>query len=52
VLLAALPVTAVFIGWLALGQQPGALDLAGIALVLTGVGIQERDELIGLPEPG
>ncbi len=52
VLLATLPITAVFVGWLALGQQPGALDLAGITLVLTGVGIQERDELIGLPEPG
>lgn len=52
VLLATLPVTAVLIGWLALGQRPGALDLAGIALVLTGVGIQERDKIVGLPEPG
>jgi len=52
VLLATLPVTAVFIGWLALGQRPGPLDLAGIALVLGGVALQERDELIGLPEPG
>lgn len=52
VLLATLPVTALVIGWLALGQQPGALDVAGIALVLTGVAIQEREELVGLPEPG
>ena len=52
VLLATLPVTALFVGWIALGQQPGGLDLAGIALVLAGVAIQERDELIGLPEPG
>jgi inner membrane transporter RhtA len=52
VMLAALPVTAAFIGWVALDQRPGALDLAGIALVLIGVAIQEREELIGLPEPG
>jgi inner membrane transporter RhtA len=52
VLLAALPVTAVFIGWVALGQRPSAVDSLGIALVLIGVGIQERDEIVGLPEPG
>ncbi len=52
VLLATLPVTAVFIGWITLGQRPGAIDLAGIALVLAGVAIQERDEIVGLPEPG
>lgn len=52
VLLATLPVTAVFIGWLLLGQTPSALDLAGIGLVLIGVAVQERDEIIGLPEPG
>jgi inner membrane transporter RhtA len=52
VLLATLPVTALLIGWLTLDQQPGALDLAGIALVLAGVAIQEREELVGLPEPG
>jgi inner membrane transporter RhtA len=52
VLLATLPVTAVFIGWLVLDQQPGPLDMAGIALVLTAVALQERDELVGLPEPG
>jgi inner membrane transporter RhtA len=52
VLLALLPVTAVFIGWAALGQRPGPLDLLGITLVLVGVALQERDEIIGLPEPG
>jgi inner membrane transporter RhtA len=52
VLLATLPVTAVFVGWVALGQRPSALDAAGIALVLVGVAIQERDEIVGLPEPG
>jgi inner membrane transporter RhtA len=52
VLLAALPVTAVFIGWIALGQRPSWLDTAGIALVLIGVAVQERDEIVGLPEPG
>ena len=52
VLLALLPVTALFIGWSALGQRPGAIDIGGIALVLVGVAIQERDEIIGLPEPG
>lgn len=52
VLLAALPVTAVFIGWIALGQEPSTLDLAGISLVLVGVAVQEREEIVGLPEPG
>jgi inner membrane transporter RhtA len=51
VLLATLPVTAVVIGWLALDQRPGAFDLAGIALVLVGVAVQERDELLPGPEP-
>ena len=53
-LLALLPVTAVFIGWLVLDQRPSALDLAGIALVLAGVVLQEREELaaeLALPEP-
>jgi inner membrane transporter RhtA len=45
VLLALLPVTALVVGWVALGQQPGALDLVGMGLVLAGVAIQERDEL-------
>jgi inner membrane transporter RhtA len=52
VLLASLPVTALVIGWLVLGQQPGGLDLFGIALVLAGVALQERDEITTLPEPG
>jgi inner membrane transporter RhtA len=46
VLLALLPVTALVVGWVALGQQPGALDLIGMGLVLAGVAIQERDELV------
>jgi inner membrane transporter RhtA len=45
VLLALLPVTAVAIGWLALDQRPSLLDAAGIALVLAGVVLQEREEL-------
>ncbi|MDJ0768119.1 MAG: EamA family transporter [Ilumatobacter sp.] len=51
VLLAALPVTAVIIGWIALDQRPSGLDLAGIALVLVGVAVQERDEIQAVPEP-
>jgi inner membrane transporter RhtA len=51
VLLAALPATAVVIGWLALGQRPGTLDLVGIALVLVGVAVQERDEIDVYIEP-
>jgi inner membrane transporter RhtA len=50
VLLALLPVTAVVFGWLALDQRPSALDLSGIALVLVGVALQERDELGPGPE--
>jgi inner membrane transporter RhtA len=54
VLLALLPVTAVAIGWLALDQVPTGIDLAGIALVLSGVALQEREELapeLMAPEP-
>ncbi len=54
VLLALLPVTAVLMGWLVLDQRPSPLDLAGIALVLAGVVLQERDEVaaeIAAPEP-
>ena len=51
VLLATLPVTAVFIGWLLLGQTPSGLDLVGISLVLVGVAVQERDEIVAVPEP-
>ena len=43
VLLAMLPVTAVIVGWVALNQQPSALDLVGIIAVLIGVSVQERD---------
>lgn len=52
VLLATLPVTAVFIGWIALDQQPGLLDIVGIGLVLIGVAAQERDELPSITEVG
>ena len=45
VLLALLPVTAVAFGWIGLDQVPSGVELAGIALVLTGVILQERDEL-------
>ncbi len=45
VLLALLPVTATLIAFVALDQRPSALDLVGLALVLTGVVVQERDEL-------
>lgn len=44
-LLALLPVTASLVGWIALDQQPSALDVTGIALVLIGVAVQERDEI-------
>jgi inner membrane transporter RhtA len=45
VLLALLPVTAVAFGWIVLDQRPSAVEFAGIALVLAGVALQERDEL-------
>ncbi|MDF2731548.1 MAG: hypothetical protein K0S92_173 [Desertimonas sp.] len=45
VLLALLPVTAVGFGWIALDQVPSGVELAGIALVLAGVILQQRDEL-------
>ncbi|MEO6651265.1 MAG: EamA family transporter [Ilumatobacteraceae bacterium] len=44
-LLALLPVTAAFVGWIALDQQPSAIDVVGIALVLVGVAAQERDRI-------
>jgi inner membrane transporter RhtA len=55
VLLAMLPVTAVAVGWIALDQRPSWLDLTGIALVLAGVTVQEREELVAelaAPDPG
>lgn len=45
VLLALLPVTAALIGWIALDQRPSALDTVGIALVLVGVVVQDREEI-------
>jgi inner membrane transporter RhtA len=54
VLLALLPVTAVLIGWLVLDQRPTALDLVGMAFVLVGVTLQDREELaaeMAAPDP-
>ncbi|MEO5975061.1 MAG: EamA family transporter [Ilumatobacteraceae bacterium] len=45
VLLALLPVTAVVFGFFFLNQRPSLIDLGGIALVLTGVVVQQRDTL-------
>lgn len=45
VLLALLPVTATVVGFVALGQTPTAIDLVGMALVLSGVVLQEREQL-------
>lgn len=45
VLLALLPVTATVFGFLFLSQTPSVTDLIGIALVLAGVVIQQRDVL-------
>jgi len=44
-LLALLPVTGSLIGWIALDQRPSTIDVIGIALVLVGVAVQERDEI-------
>jgi inner membrane transporter RhtA len=45
VLLALLPVTAVVFGLVFLDQTPTYVDLIGIALVLTGVVVQQRETL-------
>ncbi|MCY7301201.1 MAG: EamA family transporter, partial [Ilumatobacteraceae bacterium] len=45
VLLALLPVSAMVLGYVALDQSPSALDLLGAAFVISGVLIQEREEL-------
>jgi len=45
VLLALLPVSAMVLGFLALGQRPSIADLCGAVLVIAGVLLQERDEL-------
>ncbi len=47
-LLALLPVTAAFIGWLVLDQRPSTIEMIGIGLVLVGVIVQEREELAPL----
>jgi len=47
-LLALLPVTAALIGWLVLDQQPSGIEMFGIALVLVGVMVQEREKLAPL----
>lgn len=44
VMLALLPVCATIFGFVFLDQSPSVLDLLGMALVLTGVAVQERDE--------
>lgn len=43
VMLALLPVTAAVFGFIFLQQTPTALDLTGMAFVLIGVSVQERD---------
>ena len=50
VLLALLPVTAMVVGFMALDQTPTMVDLLGAALVITGVLVQDRDELPTLPD--
>ncbi|MFM8382049.1 MAG: EamA family transporter [Actinomycetota bacterium] len=45
VMLALLPVTATVVGFVALDQTPSVVDLIGMALVLTGVIVQDRDNL-------
>jgi len=49
VLLSLLPVTATAIGWVALDQRPGGLDVIGIALVLIAVASQEREQADVIP---
>jgi len=50
VLLALLPVTAVVFGMLFLDQTPNLIELVGIALVLAGVVVQQRDVLPAVEE--
>lgn len=45
VLLALLPVSAAVFGFVFLDQTPTPVDLIGMALVLTGVAVQEREEI-------
>jgi inner membrane transporter RhtA len=44
-LLALLPVTAMFFAFVALDERPSALDLLGVGFVLAGVISQQRDEV-------
>ena len=44
-LLAMLPVSAMVIGFVAIGQTPTGLDLIGASLVIGGVVLQDRDEV-------
>jgi len=50
VMLALLPVTAAIFGVIFLDQNPTLTDIFGMALVLAGVGMQERDEIDRHPE--
>jgi inner membrane transporter RhtA len=50
VLLALLPVCAMVLGAVALDQTPTAVDAVGAVLVIAGVLVQEREELVSLPE--
>jgi inner membrane transporter RhtA len=43
VMLALLPVTAAFFGFIFLNQTPTLIDLLGMTLVLIGVAVQERE---------
>jgi inner membrane transporter RhtA len=45
VLSALLPITALAVGFVALDQRPTAVELVGVALVIGGVLVQEREEL-------
>jgi inner membrane transporter RhtA len=50
-MLSLLPATAVTIGFVVLAQTPAWLELAGIALVITGVAVhQERDVRNATPQ--
>jgi hypothetical protein len=42
------------VGWIALDQEPSALDIVGMLAVLLGVALQEREEIRSpavVPEP-
>jgi inner membrane transporter RhtA len=45
VMLALLPVCAAIFGFAFLNQTPTLIDLVGMAFVLTGVAVQERDTI-------